>query len=267
MPDILRKQTDPRVLAEMLRESAEDLLRLAEIAGIEAPFDLRPRSAVKEEAGPAPRSEFLRKSPLILGTVLQVWYREGVYLQADGTPKPLPLEGRCSVTSVLRDARIDEDARDIVSAMLTENLLTVDRSQRFTPTTRFVRGSLTARTPSTVRGVWAALRTAIRNLQQPTTKTRWYHRAVIAAVPARRLPELDSFLRQQGDHLAVMIDDWCAQEERSAAASEEMVTVDVNVWFTPSPEKLSDAPPASANDGKPTEHAGHVHYLHSSRPR
>jgi hypothetical protein len=215
----------------LLRDASEELQRLHEVVGMSV--------GTREESAGAGNLGELDDSATQLAAVLQQWYFDGRFLEEDGTPRRVPLDGKISLATLVRDSGVPLEPHEVALRLLANNLIEIDAQQRFRPTTRVVGGSYEIRALNAVRGIVCALRTAVRNLADTPKNDRWFHRTATVNVSKGHLAELDAFVRDQGSVLLFNIDDWCSQRIRNSAPAESLTTVDINLYFTPVRDRVA----------------------------
>jgi hypothetical protein len=152
--------------------------------------------------------------------VLTVWFSDAAYLNADGKPRPLPLEGdSISVTSLVRSVDREADPREVLAYLVRSGAVR-RKGKRYVPRMRGVllRGVRGPDYFHTLHVLTNFLGTLEHNLQPRRTVPGRFERFVANPhFPVSQLETLYTFLQRQGEEVLPRVDLYMHQRERCAS--------------------------------------------------
>ena len=185
--------------------------------------------------------------------VLTVWFSDAAYLDADGKPRPLPLEGgSISVASLVRSVDREVDPREVL-AYLVRSGAVHRKGKYYVPRTRAVvlRGVRGPDYFHTLHVLTNFLGTLEHNLQPRRAARGRFERYVANPhFPASQLEPLYTFLERQGEEVLPRIDLYMHQREKLCQPGERTVRIGFGIYIFEDPVSPSaDAPEDTAGPG------------------
>ena len=165
------------------------------------------------------------------GHVLTIWFSEAAYLDANGRPRPLPLEGGSrSVTALVRSVDRKLDPREVLT-YLVRNRAVGREGRRYVPRKRFLRVRGTQGYLSTLRTLNNMLGTIQHNLHHKRTDPALFeYSAENARYPISKLPQLDEYTRGLGGETLSRFDLYLRQRETTRRRGEPTVRVGLGFY-------------------------------------
>jgi hypothetical protein len=182
--------------------------------------------------------------------VLTLWFTEATYLDPDGKPRPLPLDGgSMSVASLVRSVDPQLDPREVVEYLVRTG--TVHRhGAHYVPRKRGVllRGVGGPDYFRTLRVLKNMLGTLQHNVQpKGTTPGRFEFFVENPNFPVSQLEKLDAYVRSLGEEMLPRIDLYMRQREKDRQPGEPTVRVGIGVYAWQDPVKTQEqVPPPGA---------------------
>jgi hypothetical protein len=170
--------------------------------------------------------------------VLTVWFSDAAYLDADGKPRPLPLEGgSISVTSLVRSVDRDADPREVLAYLVRSGAVR-RKGRHYVPRTRGVllRGVRGPDYAHTLGVLTNFLGTLDHNLQPRATAPNRFERFVAnLRFPVSQLEPLYAFLERQGEEVLPRVDLYMHQREKLCQPGEPTVRVGIGIYVFEDP--------------------------------
>jgi hypothetical protein len=165
--------------------------------------------------------------------VLTVWFTEADYLEADGEPRPLPLEGASmSLAALVRSVDPQLDPREVVAYLIRSGAVR-RHGARYVPRKRDVllRGLEGPDYFRTLRVLKNMLGTLEHNVQ-PKSRVpgRYEYFVENAHFPVSQREQLDSFERALGKEMLSRIDLYMRQREKDRRPGEPTMHVGFGVY-------------------------------------
>lgn len=171
-----------------------------------------------------------------LSHVLTVWFSEAAYLDADGNPRPLPLEGTStSVAALVRSVNRKLDPRKVLTYLVRSRAVRRD-GRRYVPRRRFLRLRGTQGYLFTLQTLNNMLGTIQHNLHHKRSGPALFeYSAENARYPVSKLPQLDEYARGLGGETLSRFDLYLRQRETMRQHGEPTVRVGLGfyVWRDP----------------------------------
>jgi hypothetical protein len=185
--------------------------------------------------------------------VLTVWFSDAAYLDADGKPRPLPLEGGAiSVASLVRSVDREVDPREVLAYLVRTGAVR-RKGKHYVPRTRAVvlRGVRGPDYFHTLHVLTHFLGTLEHNLQpRRTVRGRFERYVANPHFPVSQLEPLYTFLERQGEEVLPRVDLYMHQRERLCQPGERTVRIGFGIYIFEDPVSPSaDAPEDAAGPG------------------
>lgn len=190
--------------------------------------------------------------------VLTVWFSDAAYLDADGKPRPLPLEGgSVSVASLVRRVDREVDPREVLAYLVRSGAVR-RKGKHYVPCMRGVllRGVRGPDYFHTLHVLTNFLGTLEHNLQPRRTVPGRFERFVANPnFPVSQLEPLYTFLQRQGEEVLPRVDLYMHQREKMCQPGERTVRVGFGIYIFEDPLSPSadTAPehPAGSRSARP----------------
>ena len=191
--------------------------------------------------------------------VLTVWFSDAAYLDADGKPRPLPLEGgSISVASLVRSVDREVDPREVLAYLVRSGAVR-RKGKHYVPRMRGVllRGVRGPDYFHTLHVLTNFLGTLEHNLRPRRTVPGRFERFVVNPhFPVSQLEPLYTFLERQGEEVLPRVDLYMHQREKMCQPGERTVRVGFGIY-------IFEDPASPSADTVPEDPAG----SRSARPR
>ena len=190
--------------------------------------------------------------------VLTVWFSDAAYLDANGKPRPLPLEGGAiSIASLVRSVDREADPREVLAYLVRSGAVR-RMGKRYIPRTRGVllRGVRGPDYSHTIGVLTNFLGTLEHNLKPRRTVPGRFERFVANPhFPVSQLETLYTFLQRQGEEVLPRVDLYMHQREKLSQPGERTVRVGFGIYIFEDPvsPRADTAPedPAGARSARP----------------
>ena len=235
---------------DLLRADLEDRERMLEqiyrvIFEFASDFSLNKQSARRafqkaEKAvvrSPYRLSEAVRFQTLHrIADILDTWHREPAFLKENGDPRPLPLVGLKSFSTLARRFLPGFSPRDIADILITEGLLERDSHGCVFPLTRAARFAnnstlMMDRVPALLHGLFSTLRHDQRSTGHPSNM-RCERGTLIDRLPVEAIPAFNDYVRQLAYTLLNQTDAWAGQRQapHGVKSRQRLAQVGVEVF-------------------------------------
>lgn len=168
--------------------------------------------------------------------VLTVWFNEATYLDADGKPRALPLNGAStSVATLVRSVNRKLDPQEVLT-YLTRARAVRQEGRRYVPRKRVLRVRGTQGYLFTLQTLNNMLGTIQHNLQRSRSEPALFeYSAENARYPVSKLPQLDKYTRDLGGETLSRFDLYLQQRATTREPGEPTVRVGLGfyVWRDP----------------------------------
>jgi hypothetical protein len=165
--------------------------------------------------------------------ILTLWFSDPKLLGPDGTPRPLPVQGRKeSIAALVRQVDSRLDTREVVHFLERSKVLR-RVGDRYVPRERSVvlRGRDVADSFRKLRGLLGMLRAFEYNQRSKRQVPGWFEAfAYNPRFPVRAIPGFDQKVRAHANKLLVQLDGDMHREERSRDPNEPTVRIGVGVY-------------------------------------
>ena len=166
--------------------------------------------------------------------VLTVWFSEASYLDADGRPRPLPLEGASmSVEALVRSVDRALDARQVLTYLLHSGAVR-RAGRRYVPRKRMLLLSGTEGPGyfRTLRALTMMLSTLEHNVQGLGASSAWFeYVAENPRYPVSRRKQLDEYVKGIGESVLPRVDVYMRRRETTRRPHEPTVRVGVGFYL------------------------------------
>jgi hypothetical protein len=198
-------------------------------------------SGVRDECEQIPRhwSAEARRAPRWIGDaahVLTVWFGEAAYLDSDGRPRPLPLQGgSTSVAALVRSVDRRLDPREVLTYLIRRGAVRRNGT-RYVPRKRFLRLRGTQGYFFTLQTLNNMLGTIQHNLHRKRTEPALFEYSVDnPSFPLSKLPQLYEYVKALGGETLTRVDLHLRQRETTRRKGEPTVRVGLGfyVWRDP----------------------------------
>ena len=166
--------------------------------------------------------------------VLTVWYNEASYLDADGRPRPLPLEGASmSVEALVRSVDRELDARQVLTYLLRSGAVRRE-GRRYVPRKRMmlVPGTQGPGHFFTLRILMTMLATLEHNVHGSGPASPWFeYIADNPRYPVSRRKQLDKYVKGIGESVLPRLDVYMRRRETMRRPGEPTVRVGVGIYL------------------------------------
>lgn len=170
--------------------------------------------------------------------VLTLWFSDAAYLDADGKPRALPLEGdSISVISLVRSVDREVDPREVLAYLVRSGAVR-RKGKHYVPRTRGVllRGVRGPDYFHTLGVLSNFLGTLEHNLQPRRTVPGRFERFVANPhFPVSQLEPLYTFLQRQGEEVLPRVDLYMHQREKMCQPGERTVRVGFGIYIFEDP--------------------------------
>lgn len=146
-----------------------------------------------------------------LGSVLREWHVNSRYLQADGTPRQLPIRGRGGLTSLIKEFYPNSRVEMVVDRLIAARLIRKSRDGKWLPTTKHARiPQLSFETLEHLsEGVVRYVETVTKNVTARRESDVLFERsAKVSRLPTRELAAFREYVNQQAIAFITAVDDW-----------------------------------------------------------
>lgn len=219
-----------------LRGRPTNVSRVALLTGLDRKEVRRLRKA--GEAAPVET----RASPARLSRVLSAWYQDADYLEADGTPRPLPRHGEApSFDSLVERYGGDVAATTIAKELERGGAIASDADDRLKPLTRYFMPSrldaaAVLRSGEVLEDI---ANTVHHNLARSATQPALFEgRATNARVAPAALPAFRQFLEAEAQGFLERVDEWLTRHE--AADDASTMRLGLGLYAIRSTESMED---------------------------
>ena len=147
--------------------------------------------------------------------VLAGWVRDPRYLDAQGQPVPLPVDGDLSFASLVREHSGDMPARAVLDELLRVGAVTQDEAGRYMPVTRAYvpqQGTLD-KLGILGRDVADLIETIDHNIEHGAGDPRFQRKVMYDAIPVAELPAFRKLSAAQAQSLLERLDAWLARHD------------------------------------------------------
>jgi hypothetical protein len=181
------------------------------------------------------------------GHVLTVWYSEASYLDGDGKPRPLPLEGpSMSVEALVRSVDRELDARQVLTYLVRSGAVR-RLGRRYVPRKRMMLlpGTEGPGYFRTLRTLTVMLSTLEHNVQGLGADSAWFeYVADNPRFPVSQRKQLDKYVKGMGESTLPRLDLYMRRRETTRRPGEPTVRVGVGIylWEDNSQEPLESGP-------------------------
>jgi hypothetical protein len=198
-------------------------------------------TGVRDECEQIPRhwSAEARRAPRWIGDaahVLTVWFGEAAYLDSEGRPRPLPLQGAStSVAALVRSVDRKLDPREVLTYLIRRGAVRRNGT-RYVPRKRFLRLRGTQGYFFTLRTLNNMLGTIQHNLHHKRTEPALFEYSVDnPSFPLSKLPQLYEYVKALGGETLTRVDLHLRQRETTRRKGESTVRVGLGfyVWRDP----------------------------------
>jgi len=233
-----RARSRPASLSEPARQALGHLVRILARCG-SRPEDIV--AGVREECEQIPRHWVAeaRRAPRWISDaahVLTVWFGEAAYLDSDGRPRPLPLEGAStSVAALVRSVDRKLDPREVLTYLIRSGAVR-RKGTRYAPRKRFLRLRGTQGYFFTLRTLNNMLGTVQHNLHHKRTEPALFEYSVDnPSFPLSKLPQLYEYVKALGGETLTRVDLHLRQRETTRRKGEPTVRVGLGfyIWRDP----------------------------------
>jgi hypothetical protein len=166
--------------------------------------------------------------------VLTVWFSEAAYLNEDGRPRPLPLEGdSLSVAALVRSVDHELDAREVLTYLLRTGAIR-RAGARYVPTKRMLLlpGTQGPGYFHTLRTLTTMLATLEHNVQGLGADSAWFeYVAENPRFPVSQRKQLDKYVKGMGESTLPRLDLYMRRRETMRRPAEPTVRVGVGFYF------------------------------------
>jgi len=170
--------------------------------------------------------------------VLTVWFSDAAYLDADGKPRPLPLEGAStSVASLVRSVDREAHPREVLAYLVRSGAVR-RKGKHYVPRMRGVllRGVRGPDYFHTLGVLINFLGTLEHNLKPRRTVPGRFERFVANPhFPVSQLEPLYAFLQRQGEEVLPRVDLYMHQREKLSQPGERTVRVGFGIYIFEDP--------------------------------
>jgi hypothetical protein len=207
---------------DLNRQSARRAFQKAEKAVVRSPY----RS-----------SEAVRYQTLLrIAGILDAWYREPAFLKENGDPRPLPLGGLKSFSTLARRSLPGFSPRDIADFLIAERLLERDSQGCVFPLSRAVRFPskstlMMDRVPALLHALFSTLRHNARSTGHPSNM-RCERGTLIERLPVEAIPAFNDYVRKLAYTLLNQTDAWAGQRQapQGVKSRQRLAQVGVEVF-------------------------------------
>jgi Family of unknown function (DUF6502) len=176
-----------------------------------------------------------------ISNILDAWYREPAFLGENGAPRPLPLTGLKSFSTLAQRFLPRFNPRDIADILVTEHLLERDSHGWVFPVRRAARFAskttlMMDRVPALLHALFSTLRHNATSTRRPPN-TRCERGTLIDRLPAEVIPAFNDYVRKLAHTLLNQTDGWAAQRQVPPGdKSRRLVRAGVEVFAYVEPE-------------------------------
>jgi hypothetical protein len=171
-----------------------------------------------------------------IGGILGTWHREPAFLKENGDPRPLPLVGLKSFSTLARRFLPGFSPRDIADILITEGLLERDSHGCVFPLTRAARFASNSplmmdRVPALLHALFSTLRHDARWTGHPSNM-RCERGTLIDRLPVEAIPAFNDYVRQLAYTLLNQTDAWAGQRQapQGVRSRQRLAQVGVEVF-------------------------------------
>lgn len=156
-----------------------------------------------------------------LGSILRTWHTEAPYLTYDGLPRPLPTEGRLSLSSLIRRYYASDRLNPVFKRLLDAKLIRRHGNDEWMPVGRTAR--IAQVTPESLehvsQGIARYVQTVNRNVTAKHEQDLLFERSCqVNNLPASEFNSFRDYVGQQAIAFLTSVDDWL--ENRSKASKK-----------------------------------------------
>jgi hypothetical protein len=166
--------------------------------------------------------------------VLTVWFSEASYLDAEGRPRALPLQGgSMSVDTLVRSVDRELDARQVLTYLLRSGAVRRE-GRRYVPRKRMLLlpGSEAPGYFRTLRTLTTMLATLEHNVQNPGAASTWFeYVAQNPRYPVSRRKQLDKYVKGIGESVLPRLDIYMRRHETTRRPGEPTTRVGVGIYL------------------------------------
>ena len=201
------------------KQSARRAFQKAERAVVRSPYRL---------------SEAVRYQALHqIANILDTWYREPAFLNENGDPRPLPLVGMKSFSTLARRFLPGFSPRDIANILIAQRLLERDSHGCVFPLRRAVRftsksTSMMERVPALLHALFSTLRHNARSTGRLPNR-RCERGTLIDRLPVEAIPAFNDYVRKLAHTLLNQTDAWAGQRQAPASVKSRQRLAQVGV--------------------------------------
>jgi hypothetical protein len=171
-----------------------------------------------------------------IAEILDVWYREPAFLNENGDPRPLPLVGLKSFSTLARRFLPGFNPRDIADILITERLIQRDSHGDVFPVRRAARFAakstlMMERVPALLHALFSTLRHNARSTGRPPNM-RCERGTLIDRLPVEAIPAFNDYVRKLAYTLLNQTDGWASQRQapESLKSRRRLARVGVEVF-------------------------------------
>lgn len=172
--------------------------------------------------------------------VLRVWQTRSDYLDEKGDPKQLPLKGKVSFASLVRESCANLSESAALSALTAGRAVQVSAgSVELVSRVEIVQGRHTAAHARAAVVLARLARTLLGNISDDPTAIKRFERVVLAnGLRADQIPAISAYVSRHGQHFLEELDDWlCNRVEESSAAGNVSAGIELFLFTEESPSQ------------------------------
>lgn len=162
-----------------------------------------------------------------LGSVLRAWHTQTDYLTEDGLPRPLPIAGRDSLSTLVRKFYPANKVRSVIAIFRSSGLIKKQGRHKWSPTSRHARIShLSHETlEHLAEGIAKYVQTVTANVTARSENDVLFERSCkVTRIPSREFQAFRRFVADQSVAFITAMDDWLEARARGNLTSNRRCT-------------------------------------------